>query len=157
MDATRGRSSQAPEDTDDGVLLDEHDDRWEWRRRIRSDPRKHRIYRGVVGSVGVALILLAGATGWLPGPGGIPLALLGLAVLASEFEWAQNVLEGAKVKVHELGRWIARQPVWVRSLGSVLTGACVVAAIWLSLSVFGVPGWAPESVSSFLAGVPGLG
>jgi hypothetical protein len=38
--------------------------------------------------VGWALIILAAAIGWLPGPGGIPLALLGLAVLATEFEWA---------------------------------------------------------------------
>lgn len=150
-DGTGGGHGDTP------IVLDAADDRWEWRRKIRADPRKHRIYRAAVGFVGVFLILLAGATGWLPGPGGIPLALLGLAVLASEFEWAQDLLEWAKARVREMGRWTARQPVWVRALGGVFTVACIVCASWLSLRFFGIPGWAPENVSSFLTGVPGLG
>ena len=139
------------------VVLDAKDDRWEWRRKLRADPRKHRIYRALVGFVGVLLILIAGATGWLPGPGGIPLALIGLAVLASEFEWAQRLLEWAKDRVREMARWTARQPVWVRALGGVVTAACIVVAIWVGLRLFGVPGWTPDGVTSFLTGVPGLG
>lgn len=154
---TRKQATPPPEDTDKGILLDARDDRWEWRRRIRADPRKHRIYRGVVGFVGVFLILLAGATGWLPGPGGIPLALAGLAVLASEFEWAQKVLERAKAQVREMARWTARQPVWVRSLGAVFTAAGIGLGLWLSLRLFGIPGWFPDGVASFLGGVPDLG
>lgn len=161
VDSTRRTGSRPEGDGgrhgDTPFLLDAGDDRWEWRRKIRADPRKHRTYRGVVGVVGVFLILLAGATGWLPGPGGIPLALLGLAVLASEFEWAQDLLDWAKDKVREMGRWTARQPVWVRALGGVFTTACVACALWVSLRLFGIPGWTPDTVTAFLGGVPGLG
>ncbi|HZI97351.1 MAG TPA: PGPGW domain-containing protein [Actinomycetales bacterium] len=163
MDTTRGTtdaSAEPAEGHDHGdvpVLLDAKDDRWEWRRRIRADPRKRRIYRGAVGFLGLLLILLAGATGWLPGPGGIPLALIGLAVLASEFEWAQRLLEWAKDRVRELAHWTGRQPVWVRALGGVFTVACIAVAVWFSLRLFGIPGFAPDGVTNFLTGVPGLG
>lgn len=163
MDTTRGTADATPgkrQGRDHGdvpIVLDAKDDRWEWRRRIREDPRKHRIYRGLVGFVGVFLILLAGATGWLPGPGGIPLALLGLAVLASEFEWAQRLLEWAKDRVRQMARWTARQPVWVRAFGGVFTAIGIGVAIWFSLRLFGIPGWAPNGVTNFLTGVPGLG
>jgi hypothetical protein len=40
--------------------------------------------------LGVMLILSAGLIGWLPGPGGMVLFLLGIAVLASEFVWAER-------------------------------------------------------------------
>jgi uncharacterized protein (TIGR02611 family) len=163
VDTTRGTTDASPgrgEGRDHGdvpIVLDAKDDRWEWRRKIRADPRKHRIYRALVGFVGVLLILLAGATGWLPGPGGIPLALLGLAVLASEFEWAQRLLEWAKDRVREMARWTARQPVWVRALGGVFTATGIAVAIWFSLRLFGIPGWTPDGVTNFLTGVPGLG
>lgn len=150
-EGTRDKHGDTP------IVLDASDDRWEWRRRIRANPRKHRIYRAAVGFVGVLLIALAGLTGPLPGPGGIPLFLLGLAVLASEFEWAQSVLAWAKENARDLAHWTGRQPVWMRFLGGVLTAACVVGAIWLSLTIFGVPGWAPDAVTNFLTGVPGLG
>ena len=41
--------------------------------------------------LGVMLIVSAGLIGWLPGPGGMVLFLLGIAVLASEFEWAERL------------------------------------------------------------------
>lgn len=49
--------------------------------------RRHAKRAGIF-VLGWALIIAALAIGWLPGPGGIPLVLLGLAVLATEFEWA---------------------------------------------------------------------
>jgi uncharacterized protein (TIGR02611 family) len=48
-----------------------------------------------VASVGGALILVGIVFLVLPGPG-IPLILLGLAILATEFVWAQVVLERIK-------------------------------------------------------------
>ena len=141
---------------DDPIFLNAEDDKWAWRRTIRSDPRKHRIYRVVIAVVGVTLLLLAAATGWLPGPGGIPLALVGLAVLASEFEWAQRLLDWAKARAHQLGRWSARQPSWLRVLCGLATLACILLALWFTLRLFGIPGWAPGVVTGFLADVPGL-
>lgn len=40
---------------------------------------------------GYALLLLALASGWLPGPGGIPLALAGLGLLSINNKWAQDL------------------------------------------------------------------
>jgi uncharacterized protein (TIGR02611 family) len=131
-------------DDDGNVTLDQYDDRWEWRRKIRADPRKHLIYRIVVGFVGVVLIVAAPLTGWLPGPGGIPLFIAGLAVLASEFEWAQRLLDRVKHWVHRLTRWTGRQPAWLKVLGTVVLFACVLLAIWGYLAVLGVPGWLPD-------------
>lgn len=53
--------------------------------------------------IGVLLLLLAMAVGWLPGPAGIPLTLAGLSLLAINHDWANRLLqrfktEGLKVK-----------------------------------------------------------
>jgi hypothetical protein len=40
---------------------------------------------------GYGLILLGIATGWLPGPGGVPLILAGLALLSLNNEWARRL------------------------------------------------------------------
>ena len=141
---------------DPNWLVDADEDRWEWRRRIRSDPRKHRIYRGVVAVVGTLLILLGAATGWLPGPGGIPLTLLGLAVLASEFEWAQRLLGWARQHLRSGREWLAGKPAWVSWLGGAATLVGIAVAAWLSLAVFGVPRWAPDAAASWLDVLPGV-
>lgn len=42
-------------------------------------------------AAGYFLILAAIATGWLPGPGGIPLAVAGLGLLSINNEWAKRL------------------------------------------------------------------
>lgn len=42
---------------------------------------------------GYGLILLGIASGWLPGPGGIPLVLAGLGLLSIHNEWARRLRE----------------------------------------------------------------
>lgn len=44
---------------------------------------------------GYGLILLGIATGWLPGPGGIPLILAGLGLLSINNKWAHDLREYA--------------------------------------------------------------
>lgn len=132
-------------------------DRWAWRRAVRADRRKYRIYRLVVGVVGAVLVLLGLSTGWLPGPGGIPLVLLGLAVLASEFEWAHRLLQWARLKVHQMGEWTRRLPRWVRALGAVGTAAGLVLIGWLALTLLGVPSWLPGDAAAVLHVLPGVG
>ena len=66
------------------------------------DNRIHAILRGMdfirrntkrilTDAAGYALILAAIATGWLPGPGGIPLAVAGLGLLSINNAWAKRV------------------------------------------------------------------
>ncbi len=149
-----GRQADRPDRTDHNITLDQYDDRWEWRRRIRANPRKHAVYRIGVGIVGGLLLILAPLTGWLPGPGGIPLFIAGLAVLASEFEWAQRVLLKVKDWVKALTHWTGRQPAWLKTLGTVALMACVLLVVWGYLAVLGIPGWLPDSWEDGLGTLP---
>lgn len=134
------------------VLLDKADDKWAWRRRIRSDPRKARIYRIGVAIAGLFLVVLGALSGPLPGPGGIPLVLLGLAVWASEFEWAQRVMEWFKRRLHQFRGWgrPAQALAWTiffLVIGIVVYGYLVIA---------GVPVWVPDFAADKLHVLPGI-
>lgn len=116
----------------------------------------HHAYRGVVATIGVATIVLALAIGWLPGPGGIPLALVGMAILASEFVWAHNLLGRARRNARDLAHWTAAQPRLVRQ-GLALGTACgVLFGLWLILAIAGIPSWLPQWLITVLDGFPGL-
>ena len=52
---------------------------------------KRNFKRVATDAAGYLLLLAAAATGWLPGPGGIPLALAGLALLSINNEWARRI------------------------------------------------------------------
>jgi len=95
-------------------------------------------------------------TGWLPGPGGIPLVLGGLAVLASEFSWARRLLERAKRYVQVFTEWAGSKPLWMRWAGSVGAVALVVGAVYLWLVVLGTPELLPDAVTSTLVRLPGV-
>lgn len=127
-------------------------DRARWRRRIRSRPRLRGVYRVVVACTGVALMVVALSIGWLPGPGGVPLFLMGLAVLATEFVWAHRLLGRANYEAHRAAHWSARQPRWVHGAMAGATAGAILFGVWLILAIFGVPGWAPDA----LTGLPGL-
>lgn len=71
----------------------------------------------------IAFDLLAGLCfigvilfGWLPGPGGIPLFLLGLSLLAVNHDWAERWLETAKHKGVTFKKWLFPDIQWVRNL-----------------------------------------
>ena len=53
-------------------------------------------YRMIVLVVGVSIVGLGLVLAVLPGPWTIPLVLLGLAILATEFMWARQLLQRAK-------------------------------------------------------------
>lgn len=135
------------------VLRDSDDgDRFAWRARIRANPHSLFWYRIGVGVLGALLIIASGLTGWLPGPGGIPLFLAGMAVWASEFAWAKSLME-----------WFIRQGRRYLALsrrGKAKFWACVAAcsaSVWYLMAVlFGVPKWLPDSVEDALRTLPGI-
>lgn len=45
----------------------------------------------VVLIIGLSMVIASPLLGWLPGPGGIPLFLLGVTILATEFKWADRL------------------------------------------------------------------
>lgn len=139
---------------DDAHWLREPDaaDRFAWRARIRANPTLRFWYRIGVGLAGALLMLAAGFTGWLPGPGGIPLFLLGLAVWASEFDWAHGVLQHVTGWFDRLRDLTPAQ----RRLGVVLTLVGIVATWYVAAALTGVPGWLPDAVEHRLRRLPGL-
>lgn len=52
---------------------------------------KRNAKRIMIDGAGYGLLILAVLTGWLPGPGGIPLALAGLGLLSINNEWAREI------------------------------------------------------------------
>lgn len=63
--------------------------------------------------LGIILIMLAPIIGSVPGPGGIIIFLLGIAILGSEFDWAltlksfflKTVLKEVKKRWHPTSNW----------------------------------------------------
>ena len=133
-------------------LVRVREERWAWRRRIRSNPHQLRLYRCAVGILGLLLVLLGLATGWLPGPGGIPLVLAGLAVWASEFHWAHRLMLRLKDALHVYQGWTRRRKVifWLAF------AACCGLLGWAYLAVIGPPTWFPFEVDRVLDVLPGV-
>jgi uncharacterized protein (TIGR02611 family) len=134
------------------VLIEPDEDRWRWRQRIRQNPHKLAVYRVGVAVAGLLLICLGFVSGPLPGPGGIPLVLLGLAIWSSEFEWAYNLMQAFKRQLHRYQAWPRRRQVlfWVAFF--VVCGTLGYGYMLLT----GVPGWLPNSVEMVLLRLPGL-
>ena len=96
----------------------------------------------------LAVIFMIGAllTGWLPGPGGIPLFLVGLSLLAINHEWAKKYIDILREYADRFGDLIFLPRL--RLAFDILAPALVVAgisllfyqkAIWmLSLGIFGI-------------------
>lgn len=58
--------------------------------------------------LGGLLILGSILFGWLPGPGGIPLFLAGLSLLATNHDWAHRLLESIKANGNRIGDFVFR-------------------------------------------------
>ena len=134
------------------LLLEPPEDRWRWRRRIRENRHQLVVYRLFVGIGGLLLICLGFLSGPLPGPGGIPLVLLGLAVWASEFEWANRLMERFKHGVRRYKSWTRRGKVvfWL------LFFACCGLIGYGYLLILGIPPWLPKGPASILQRLPGV-
>jgi uncharacterized protein (TIGR02611 family) len=108
-------------------------------------------YRVAVGILGAAVVVLGVVLIPLPGPGWL-IVFAGLAILATEFAWADRLLRYARRKVHGWTTWVTGQSLMVRALVG-LAGLLVVAvAVWGYLEVYGAPSWLDPVLPS---GVPG--
>jgi uncharacterized protein (TIGR02611 family) len=149
------RPGQGGGGDDHNVTLDAADDDWQWRRKIRSNPHFHLIYRIIVGVVGLVIIVVGLILLPAPGPG-LFVVFLGLAVWASEFEWAQRLLHRAKHTLGVWNQWLKLQPWWVKGLLLLMTVVALAAIVWLMFLVSDVPGFFPDAVEEWLRKVPGL-
>ncbi len=99
----------------------------------------------MVGLVG-GIVVIGGLVAIpFPGPGWL-LVIAGLAILASEFEWANRLLQFTKDRVKAWTDWALQQPIWVRLILGLATAAFVYGALVVSLHLTGVPDWIPDWV-----------
>ena len=87
------------------------------------------VRKPVVLVVGLGLVIVSPFTGVLPGPGGIPIFLVGVAILATEFEWAERVRDVTLRWV----KWAALAWRHHRLIGSLFFIAAV--GIFVTISV----------------------
>ena len=134
------------------VLVEPQEDRWAWRRKIRQNPTQLAVYRIMVGIGGLLLVCLGFVSGPIPGPGGIPLVLLGLAIWSSEFRWANRLMQWFRLQLHNFRGWTRRKQVvfWI-----VFFACCGLLAFTVML-VAGIPGWVPARVEGLLEMLPGI-
>jgi uncharacterized protein (TIGR02611 family) len=111
--------------------------RWaRWRDRLRERPTAEFGYRIVVAVIGLAVLAVGIVAIPYPGPGWA-IVFLGLGILATEFSWARKALAYARERYDKVMDWFKQQGPWVKAVGAGLTGAVVVATLWL----FGAVGW----------------
>ncbi len=105
--------------------------RWaRWRDRLRERKTADLAYRIVVGIVGLAVLGLGILAIPYPGPGWA-IVFVGLAILATEFEWAHRLLKYTRALYDRFMDWFKAQGLWVKVLGFAVTAAVVAATLWL--------------------------
>ncbi|CAA0096325.1 Uncharacterised protein [Mycolicibacterium vanbaalenii] len=117
--------------------------RWaRWRDGLRERRVADLVYRLVVGVVGLLVLAVGIVAIPYPGPGWA-IVFVGLAILATEFDWARRMLAYARRRYDAAMDWFKQQGLWVKVLGAVFTVAITVLTLWL----VGVLDWAGELVN----------
>jgi uncharacterized protein (TIGR02611 family) len=153
--ATRAEDTEHTEDTDDNITLDAREDDWGWRRRIRSNPATHRLYRLAVGVLGLVIVIGGLIAVPAPGPGWL-IVFVGVSIWASEFEWAQRLLRWGKGALGRWAAWIQAAPWWARVAVALATGALVASVSWGYLAWRGPPAVLPDAVEDWVRLLPGV-
>lgn len=105
--------------------------------------RPSSVRKPLVLTLGGLLVIVSPFTGVLPGPGGIPIFLLGVAILASEYQWAERFKRFMLTIVPE---WIKRYwrltPKWLYFfdiIALLIFGTAIVLLYWpIRLPVIGM-------------------
>jgi uncharacterized protein (TIGR02611 family) len=136
-------------------VAEQEDDDWEWRRKIRANPAVYPVYRTVVIVLGVIVAVVGLALVPLPGPGWL-IVFAGIAILGSEFEPAQRLLDWAKARLSDWSDWLRPKPLWVKGLVALVTAALVAAFFYALFLISGVPGFMPDFAEDWIKDLPGL-
>ncbi len=144
-----GERRPRAEDDKHHLFVESDEDDWAWRRRIRSSPTLALPYRIGVLVVGLAITIGGLFLVPLPGPGWL-IVFFGVAVLASEFEPAQRLLDWGKGILRRWNEGVQAQPWWGQGLIGIVTAAVVLAVIWAVFKVGGLPGFLPDPVATWL-------
>jgi uncharacterized protein (TIGR02611 family) len=125
--------------------------RWaRWRDRLRDRPKAEFGYRIVVAVIGLVVLGVGILAIPYPGPGWA-IVFVGLAILATEFDWARRLLAYTRERYDKVMAWFKAQGLWVQLLGAALTAAVVLGTLWLlgALSwAAGLVGWESKWLKS---------
>lgn len=89
-----------------------------------------------IGTIGTLIVLIGIVAIPYPGPGWL-IVFAGLAVLATEFDWAQRLLDYGRGKYDTWVAWLKGQSLAVRAVFIALTTIIVVLTLWL-LNGYGI-------------------
>jgi uncharacterized protein (TIGR02611 family) len=138
----RGRSVRDERREEGPTVLDDVAERLGFRGFLRAHRGLDLAYRGLIAVVGFAIVLAGFALIPLPGPGWL-IVFAGLALLATEFAWAERLLHYARDKVRSWTEWVTRQPLPMRVLIGLLGLIALAGATTIYVEVQGVPEWLP--------------
>ncbi len=85
----------------------------------------------ILDTLGVLLMVTALAIGWLPGPGGIPLFLVGLGLLAINHDWAKRYIDVLQDYADRLGDLIFVSDKRAQAAYDVLGPVLLASGLWL--------------------------
>lgn len=90
-----------------------------------------KVRKPLVLTVGLLVVAISPVIGWIPGPGGMIVFLLGVAILSSEFEWAERFRDYALDLMKQGGKIIKRYPKTSTVLITLAIGASWYGTYWL--------------------------
>lgn len=104
---------------------------------VHTKKKLHRLAVGIMGGI----VLLFGVIAIpYPGPGWL-IVFSGLAILATEFDWAKRLLAFTRSKYDAWTSWLKRQPMWIRASILCLTGLVILVTLWLLNMLFLINNW----------------
>jgi uncharacterized protein (TIGR02611 family) len=98
------------------------------------------LYRSGVALVGGVILAIGVVLIPYPGPGWL-IIFAGLAVLATEFRWANRLLGFLRHRYDAWSGWLGRRHWIIRVLALLVTAAIVVATLWVLGAFSLVGGW----------------
>ena len=84
----------------------------------------------VIDIAGFSLLISSVALGWLPGPGGIPMFFAGLAFLATNHHWAEQLLTRAKNHGSNLAERFFPRNHWLEWVYDIAGAALLALVVW---------------------------
>lgn len=132
------QSTERERSDDEPGLLDEVAEKLGFRARLKANPALDMAWRIGVGVVGVLVVLLGLFLVPFPGPGWL-IVFVGLGILATEFAWAERLLDYGRGKWRAWIGWVSKQSLPIRFLigaGFLLLLGVLAAAF---VAVYGMP------------------
>lgn len=81
--------------------------------------------------LGFTLVIAAAPIGWLPGPGGFAVLILGLSLLATNHEWAERIMHRVKQELVNANKKVAEADPATKWAIDIFAVLFIIAAVFL--------------------------